>query len=600
MKKFNISLIVFSFAAGVLFHGHAQELRESVTVEGIHTPLFRYAERIDRLPAPVNFPVEENLPAYSLGIEKGNFTPSSPAIPASSCSYSPIRNNRGYIRLTSGSYLNSNLSAGYKVITDSLNSLSLRLQHNSTSLWHPFKGYALNKGNPRFSYQGRIGIDFQHLFSGKGFLTASAQYHLGYFNYFALSPDSPRHSSLDEGETPTQTLNDASLRMGWESISTDRTSWNADASGHIFSYRTGTRESHIAFRGSIKHDVSNTQSFGMKAAVNALLYTASQNPMLIPDNYGGFNITPFYEWRNNDLSLRTGVNLAFLLNADGSSTDKGYSPFHAAPDLRLDLHGRNAAFYIHLLGGEQLHTLASSSEIDPYRNPFIQSTQPVYTPLDANIGFELRPFAGFRTALNLRYKISRHVPMGGWFATLLNYGFQPVEGLIIPQGCIPLYGCGLERYDLAGLGAELMLDYSPSDILSLSFEGSYTPQHDRTGIFNGFDRPRWILNAALTLRPIKPLEIGLNYDYRGVRNIFTGYSEPAVTATPLKTERPKLPLARLRLPDITRLNVCANWKLPHNITAMIEADNLLNQREMILPSTPSEGITFSAGIQWIF
>lgn len=68
------------------------------------------------------------------------------------------------------------------------------------------------------------------------------------------------------------------------------------------------------------------------------------------------------------------MDLDFAINADGLVETEHYAAFHAAPDVRLDITGNKVGFYVSALGGQTLHTLAGTSQLDPYRNPHLEST----------------------------------------------------------------------------------------------------------------------------------------------------------------------------------------------------------------------------------
>lgn len=190
--------------------------------------------------------------------------------------------------------------------------------------------------------------------------------------------------------------------------------------------------------------------------------------------------------------------------------------------------------------------------------------------------------------------------------TMLNYGTKPLPGLNIPAGIKPEYGTGLERYNLSGFGVQLKLSYKPSRVFCIHANGSYTPQHDKTGIFNGLDRPRWIADAGFEVSPVKQITFGADIEYRGVRRIYTGYFDPdAPVLTPggVKPEtNPKLKMevTSMRLPDIYCLSAHAAWNVTSDFSLRVEADNLLNRRNMLLPMVPTEGICFKGGLQWLF
>ena len=190
--------------------------------------------------------------------------------------------------------------------------------------------------------------------------------------------------------------------------------------------------------------------------------------------------------------------------------------------------------------------------------------------------------------------------------TLLNYGDNPMPGLDIPAGIVPEYGRGRERYDISGLSAEVKMRYTPSRVFDIHAKGSYTPQSAETGIFNGLDRPRWILGAGFELAPARRFKLGVDYEYRGVRRIYTGYYDPDAASLvpggvqPDHSAADKMIVTSLRLPDICRLSAHIGWEVARDFTIRLEADNLLNSRFLPLPMTPTEGIIVKRGLQWLF
>lgn len=647
--------VIFSsislFAAAVMPPGYAlaQDLHESVEVDGTFMRDVIKPERISILPAIMDVKPSGGVLNYEEQAIPAQFSPSAPAIPVmvwgAQRDYIPAK---GYINLSLGSWLNSNLSAGFNPISRSGEYLALRLQHNSTSLWQPWKNskflhdnlpdnLAKNISGKRYSYQEAIGVDYSRLFAGKGLLAISAQYHIGCFNYYGMMPFSPLASSSgfnnqQERKMPSQTLNDFAFRAEWSSeklaspnIYSDKKGigWSAAAGVRHFAYRTATRETDIILSGKVTSRVGEHSRAGLDARGDILLYGNHAGATVYPggaiadtpDNYGALFLTPYYEYRKNSLMMRIGVNLDFTFNASGYNPCTHYGVLHAAPDVRFDVIGKKASFYLHLLGGQKLQTLAATSGVDPYRNPALESTLPVYSPIDANIGVSATPFAGFEGRLNLRYKATRYAPMDGWYSALLNYGETPMPGLELPANATPAYGLSGERYNLSGIGVDLHMAYSPADIFRIAASGSYTPQRLTSGIFNGLDRPRWILDAKAMVKPIKSLLLTLGYEYRGVRNIVTSY----ITATTRvgsgssaiggngnanqpgngsnAADADKAPdCAKLRLPDITRLYFDARWDITSKIALSFRADNLLNSRVEYLPCLPGEGITFMGGV----
>lgn len=606
------------------------QLHESVQVDGTYLRDVLHPDRINRLPRLTHFALGETPLDYATAGVKADFTPMAPVIPATAWGASRQGlPTLGYLDLEAGSYLNSSLSFGIGLLRQPEQRLDLRLQHNSTSLWHPYGDLT----GARISYAECLGLSYARRFRDMGIFTASAQYHLGYFNYYGIDPEIIGYQPLsypsassdrtappawDGGSryfAPTQTLNDAALRLGWSSDPEGEwpVDWHAGAGLRHFAYRTATRETEISLEGGLSAKLPGYSRVGVDADLRFLCYGEGEHPvpgteaLAAPDSYSALSISPYYKWQKNNLSLLVGADVDLTFNADGYTPDTHYGALHASPDIRFDVAARNVGFYVHLTGGTELHTLAAMSQLDPYRNPHLESTRPVHTPFDANIGVNLTPFRGFSAEVNVQYKSTSGVPLGGWYMAMLNYGATAMPGLWLPEGVAPVYGTGMERYSLSGLGASLKLAYRPTDFLAIEANGSYTPQHDKTGIFNGLDRPRWVLDAQLELSPVRQLSVGVKYAYRGVRRIFMGYSVadsgPELLpggATPSGETGPKLELTSMRLPDITDLSAHVRWDVTPKFSLRVEARNLLGQRAEILPMQPSEGVTFAGGLQWLF
>lgn len=567
----------------------AQELNESLNVEGVYKREVIPVERINLLPSLMNINIAEKPLGYETAAVTAMFSPASPILPATA--WGDMRSRRpgpGYVDLFMGSWLNASLSAGVAPVQTADTRLNIRLQHNSTSLWTPYKNMETPANYPvgaippsnvkRKSYQEHLGADFLQRFA-KGSLSASAQYHLGYFNYYGIIAKSAPFQTA-----PTQTLNDAALRVGWKSLADASTTWQVGAGARYFAYRTATRETQINLTGALRSHASESSDFGFDADGSMLIY-GSHPEIGKPANYGALSITPFYEYRRGKFLMRLGVDLDFAFNADGNEVGEKYSVFHASPDVKFSVGGRGVNFYVNVLGGQTLHTLAATSEYDPYRNPQLESTQPTHIPVDANIGLNVNPFSGFEAGVNLRLVSMRHAPMGGW------YMFRPH------------FRENIYRYNLFGFQVGLNLNYRLNDLLNLKFEGTYTPQHDRTGVFNGLDRPRWTLDACAEVHPIKGLSLGFGYEYRGVRNIYCidGASLAAndnSSAPDLVKDEP--PIAARRLGDITNLYFNAGYEITQNTALSFRADNLLNRRVDLLPNLPLEGVTFLGGVQILF
>lgn len=585
------------------------QLQGNVAVEGDYLKDVYHPEKVNVLPTKIALELPETTLPYSLEGVDAPFTPFGQTLPPTIYTADTrLRNQKGYLDLSMGSWLNTTLYAGYKPIDTKRDRLNLRLCHLSTSLWRP---YGLGS-HRKYSYHEGIAADYTHLFSDKGNLDLSLQYAWNSFNYYGILPQAytrPGSHPWDPGYVPdtyprpkSQTLNDLSLRAQWrpELREADH-HWSLGLEGGLFSYFHADSEMRVSADGEYDTKISDRSRAGISGRADFLWYSCyngaptsgltaeSEKP------YFSFKLNPHYTFRRSELQIRLGLHADFCFNAKGNVQGEDYRFFHAAPDVRADITAKNTTFYLNVLGGTQLNTLAYTYTLDPYQAPYISSTQPSHTPLDARLGFSLRPFTGFEASLEARYTSTKNVPMGGWYMWQYSGQRHPLERVDMIN-FNPEYDSGGWRYNLSGFGAFLTLGWSPSKIFKIKAGGSYTPQREESGIFNGLDRPRWIVESSFELHPIDKLTVGVGYQYRGVRH----------TYYPLKAENAfvngsALHIVRgMRLPDISLLSASVKWNFSPKFSIGVSAENLLNSKTLWLPDTPGQGTTISGNLAFIF
>ena len=218
MKKQVITYLLVGIAA--LPAASQEKLEGTLYVDGEYVPTVVRQDKIHLLPQKVSFELPTFRPEPATGLLTGNYVPGYNALPA------PVWQGaaaeypwRGYLYGGIGSYLNSTLSAGYRMVATDATKADIWFQHTGTSL---FKPRICDRDLKRYRYDERLGLRVSHRFSA-GTLTADAHYHLGFFNYYGVStPHSslivmpPRMEAKQTDETPKQTLNDARLRASWQ------------------------------------------------------------------------------------------------------------------------------------------------------------------------------------------------------------------------------------------------------------------------------------------------------------------------------------------------------------------------------------------------
>lgn len=582
------------------------QFNQSIAVEGKYVPEVFKLERINAFPKLVRPSVETSPLAYDGKSVPADFK--AKLLPMPATGWRDIRNysrNKGYLVLGAGSWLNSDLSAGYRFVDNESTQFGAWLQHNSTSLWKPEVSERTADQHQQ-RYDETLGFYGMHEFKGKGTLNAEASWHIGNFNYYGTHGDWDYTMGIpadtESGmKFPTQTLNDVVARVEFSSDAVaGAPQWNVAAGVRYFGYRAGYsveqiptdeltytdfrrykggRETDVNIAGGVMMPLAETSAIGLDLNFNHLSYShVDQMPGNYASNYAMVTLTPYYRFTRDRLLVRAGLDVDLAFNARYGN-DK-YSMLHIAPDVKFDFQASPVNFYLHLLGGSTLNTLADGFDTEYYQSPGIGRTTPTYVPLDGKLGINFGPFSGFTAGAEIGYKFTRGEYLTGWYQRQLNTAsVEYNEDLTIN-----IHGCCFG----------LNLGYDLGDMLKVSAKGSYQPQNGEKGYFNGIDRPRWLLDLEASTNPWRKLKLTAAYHYRGVRTIYTKVKNPA------SLNMEDYDVRGLRLQDITNLCFGASYGFSNNFDVWLQADNLLNRHTEIIPDLPQQGVSITAGVSLRF
>lgn len=617
MNMTNHKIMISALLAAAWLPASAQ-YNQSISVEGKYVPEVFRLDRINTFPKAVKFSLESRPLSYDSKSVPAAFAPRLLPLPATGWRADRFfSDKRGYLELGAGSWLNTTLSAGYRFMQTPQTTVGVRLQHNSTSLWKP-KLSPLTADNRMERYDETLGVYGKHDFAGKGTLSGAVDWHIGNFNYYGYNPTWYAALPDEKMAAPTQTLNDVSARFTWESPSRhDDISWMAGAGVRYFGYRSaygayipyignpsvlddpmlgryhGGRETDISLNAGIIFPSSSGSAFGVDLDADIMLYAGETPdggfPVNVPDDYGVVKLTPYYSFTRNRLKVRVGAEIDFAFNA-GDQDDR-YNFLHVAPDVKVDWTSGPVSLYVHLLGGSRLNTLAGNWQHDYYQQPWLNSSRPVYSPLDGSLGATFGPFAGFSAGLDFAFRVTRGEYLGGWYMARMNYADEvfpglpeEIDGNPVSYSYAPVSGVNMHGFSL---GAHL--GYDMGRVLSLKARGTYQPQNGSKGYFNGYDRPRLTALVSAETNPWRELRLKLEYEYRGVR---TAYTQGRYADNVMADSRV---LAGYRLPDLCYLNFGASYGITDNFTLWLQADNLLNRHDAILPGLPQQGVRVAGG-----
>ena len=543
----------------------AQNITESVTVEGKYTPDIIPADRLALLPAPVTLIAPESPMAYDRKAVIANFAPDALNLPATGWrAKKAYDTSKGYLDLCLGSWLNSSLSAGFNAINSQETQLNVYLQHNSTSLWQAWQADpAVNTpaADKRFRYDETIGADFRKNVYNAGTLHAGLQYHLGHFNYYGTN-----HGTEVDGHfnAPTQTLNDLYANVEWTGAALGRLIYSANADVRHFGYRAmylpsidgfaktnGNRETVVNVGGNVKYALSDDAGNGSSIGAD-LLYSGVINS--IGANVNRVQVIPAYTLTERNYTLRLGANLAIVGDAEKTR-------FRIAPDVNFSTRKGISAFSASLGGGTDMRTLAWMHSMDYYANPGYGCYQAAYSPLDIRLAFQLNPGGRWTLGIEGDWRTTLDESFGGLYQALLN-------------GDLNSYGKYPENGKIHGFRIVANAAYEFSRFFGVDGKIAWQPQEGSKGYLNGFDRPAFTADFSVKSRPMDRLSISLDYRLRAKR--------------------------QLGLSRISRLDLSADYRITDKISVGAELDNLLNRHDEILPALPLEGLNAAAFFQIAF
>lgn len=596
-------LLLTSFSASA-------QLTGAVAVEGEYDPLVIETERISEYPVAYRFELPQITLNYDTEGKTADFAPS--LLTMGVTGWRTLRTGRlplGYVDFRIGSFLNSRLDAKVWALRDSVNTLSADLRFFTTSLYktHGIPDTYTAPVNRKI-FDGTLGVNYNRLIGEEGLFSSRLDYRAAYFNYYGSVEE--KLAGTADPKVPTQTVNQMDLKAGYASSPSLMRGWHASFDLGYISYRSfyypgyaayerekGDRETRLGLEGGYAYGLGEHSAVALDVDADIVLYGKRRLDFKGYEqgdwrkDYALVTLTPAYRWKRSEITLLAGLDIDFAMGAMSGTYGKDYGVFHLAPDIKIDYRGKQFGMYLAATGGVDPVTLAGMEKFDMYQMPVLMSTQPVYTPIDARLGFCFGPYSGFSADLELRYAVANNTPVGGWYQALLgtytgNYGmFDRHADVEFDRALV--YG---ERINLHGLGIGLDLRYKLEGIVEASLRGDFTPQRGRTGIFNGYDRPRFVMDFNVAAYPVRKLRVEAGYSLRALRAIYGIDAESASEAC----------LVSLPLPNVSMLKAKVGYGIFDNFEVYVAADNLLNRRVDYLPGLQSNGIAVSGGIYWEF
>ena len=540
-------LIVLCLCALLFIPVFAQEeedaLNRSVTVERDFQPVIQAAGKVSTRPAVVETTIEPATIEYSDYTAEVTPGTSFNALLSQPTRFEPARLYNGYIRGALG-HPNTLFDFGYH-LNDGKNSILDVYAHHRAE-WGMA---ALSKT--------KAGLNFTHTFSNCdlyfGLNGGNIYYHKygHWYDYSYYTANNAEFGMWEKNKTAylrpaamtdkdKTALWTTEVYLGVKANAKSEVQYQVQTGYMLFSKPGAVSEHQLRTSGSFDWH-SDAHHVGANVYIQNNFLQLGSLAAVIPDslyssNRHNFRIEPYYAYEGKRVRVHVGVNLDLNIGKGHHHLSKNEN-VSFAPSPHINLEAQIAkqwlTIYADVLGFQGLGTLQSYMEENRYSLIHAGIIHPcaAYVPVDAEIGFHIRPYrdllieihGGYAYMMDEDYLIATTTPG------------VPLSKLAItrPIGDFIHQHTDYQRGKIGG-----QINYHLQDVVRINLHGDYFIWRGETTVY---DRPNWELGLRIDgridrnwslysdnhfegnrialatdgehiLRPIVDLNLGLQYD----------------------------------------------------------------------------------------
>ena len=586
--------------SGTLFAQQDSALHRSVTVERDFQPVIQAAGKIATKPAVVETKIESSQVHYS--DFTAEVTPQATFNPLLSqpTRFEPGRKYNGYIRGALG-HPNTLLDFGYH-LDDTKNSILDVYAHHRAE-WGLA---ALSKTN--------VGLNFTHTYSKCdlyfGLSGGNIFYHK-YGHFYDYSQTFGMWAKNDEAYPKPYTIGDKDKTSLWTAEVYLGVKANAKQD---MQYQVQTGYMLFAKAGAVsEHQLRTKGSFDWHSAehhVGAQLYVQN-NFLQLNDALGipnslyqksrhNFRIEPYYAYEGTRLRVHVGVNFDLNIGKGHQILSKTEN-VSFAPSPHINLEAQIAkqwlTIYADIKGSLGFGSLQSYMEENRYSMIHAGIIRPCapYTPVDAELGFHIRPHRDVLIEIHGGYAYMMYEDF--WIATANSTTvFEPLNKPLMAGDFIHDHADNYQRGKIGG-----QLNYHYQDLVRVNLHGDYYIWKGDTTVY---DRPNWELGLRIDGRINKNWSLYSDNHFAGKRLALATDGEHWLAPTidlnlglqydmwvgKVKNESTK---------GKTNNNALRPEPQP-NLTLFFQLNNWLHRKNEIYYGYRSQGINFLLGATYRF
>lgn len=586
------ALCVFAFLGMAAATGAQEDvskdknLNREMTLEREYDPSVQDASKVNTLPE-IKEPEIRKIP-----IDYATYT--VPAEPEKEIGLLPSGNimtqmnynkRRGYFNFGGGTYLNLNGDLGYHILSTEADQLNFWFSHRSTN------------GNVKYIDTDRKvkaklndnlgGLDFRHQFDRLA-LKLGANYGYSAFNYYGLplaydlgingSQALPEHLPGDrETNQGSQTIR---VHAGIESKEAASVGYLLDVAYRNFSYKyggspaeDGPTEQAIRAKFDLNSAFNGTMRIGLGGRVNYFAYDLPGQELSETqtfENHADMTLSPYYKVEGDNWHIKLGANVMFYTGDD--------SKFMASPDIAMDFTVADKTV-LYLLAGGKLYSnsLYDMARLNRYVDP-VQGATPSRNWVDARLGLKCGAAPGFWFDVFGGYKKTSDDVFFVPYLRSAEDGFDNVSRV-------------LSRMNSDQLFIGLNLKYSYQEFLDIALKGVYNhwklknddPVDTRaiTDDWEAYGKPKMEVTASVTVKPIEPLALMLDYYLATDRYTF-------------------LEEMNVKMKNINELNLTGTYTFNDTFGVYAKLNNILGQKYEAIYGYPLQNFSVLVGINLNF
>ena len=611
-------LVVLGFLGSLANNAFAQSdsaLNRSVTVERDFQPIIQAAGKVSTKPAVVETNIEPTPIEYSHYTASVQPTATFNPLLSQPTRFEPTAPYKGYVRGAVG-HPNTLFGFGY------------HLDDGKNSILDVHAGHHAEWGTATLS-KSKLGLNFKHTFStcdlyfgveGGNIYYNKYGHWYDYTTFYTTNRDfggweknevayAKKVPAIDRDLTSLWT---AEAFVGVRSNPKQDIQYKVQTGYMLFSKPGAVSEHQIRTHGSVDWS-SEAHHVGANIYVQNNFYQlrnalAEAIPDSLYHNIHNFRIEPYYVYEGKRVRVHVGVNLDLNLGR-GQNELSGVENLSFAPSPHINLEAQIAkqwlTIYADIEGSHGFGTLQDYMEENRYRlihQGIIEPHAASYTPVDAELGFHIRPYRDLLFEIHGGYAYMIHQDVWVANADSASIAIGGVNNKMVGAGDFTYFHTNYQRGKVGG-----QINYHLRDILRINVNGDY---YFWSGDTTVYDRPNWELAVRIDGRIDKHWSVYSDNKFVGGRKalVYNG-------ATDTYTEHMLRPILDCNLGVEYNMWVGSKGERlkvkgekdqilrpepKPNLTLFLQLNNWLHHKNELFYGYRSQGINFLLGATYRF